>query len=140
MAAFLTNWQNIADNVVDEMPDVTLASMLLERIKHSIELKSGIGQYYRYGSTHKDHTYEFLLGCIRRRATQAQKDRNRERQLQHVTDTLRAPAGAAGEQDDGYTPGKATKKAKKNKEKKEKKVNDAEEAAAGADAPGGKGR
>ena len=50
MAAFLQNWQNIAENVVDEMPDVTLASMLLERIKHSIELKSDIDQYDRYGS------------------------------------------------------------------------------------------
>jgi len=95
------------------------------RIKNSVELKSDIDQYYRYGPTHRDHTCEFLVGCICRRVNQQRKEQNHERQLQHITDTLRAPAGAACNEDaDGNKKkNKKTKKEKKERARKEKAKN-----------------
>ena len=118
MAAFLYQWLNIAENLVDQLPDATMAGLLLERIKHSIELKSDIDQYHRYGPSHRDHTYQFLIGAIQRRVNLARKDANRDREMEAIERSVKGPVGAAGCEEPGRNKNK-NKKAKKDKDKEE---------------------
>ena len=150
MGVFLDQWKNIADNLVDNLPDATMAGMLLFRIKASIELKSDIDHYNRVDMNHKDHSYDFLISCLTRRSIATRKEQNREREQQAVVQALRSSgvAGAAGAEDDRRPPKdkkakkeKADKKPKKEKQSKKDKDDSDEDVRAGAaGAKGGGGR
>ena len=67
MSQFIDQWVDVSMNMRDDVSDDTLALLLLEQIKDSPELKSDIDHYRRVDNNHKDHSFEYLLGCLKRR-------------------------------------------------------------------------
>ena len=122
---FLTQWLNISRNLRDTLSDATLSSLLLIQLKKSTELKSDIDHYNRVGVDHKDHSYEFLLNCLRLRVNLRRQEINQEKQQEAVRQALKSTGGHAT----GAAGAEGDEKTKKQKAKEKRAKSKAAKAA-----------
>jgi len=96
--------------MADQLPEDTLANILVKKLEHSSELKEDIAHYYRQDEDHPDHSYTYLRGimnrCLRRRLQKTRRDEEievlRGKKKGKATDATPGPTAGKGSKGGGH--------------------------------------
>ncbi len=74
--AFLSQWNNILDNMSGELPDVWLRDVFYRRVKDNKDMLEDIKEYNRFREGNPDKTYQWLMEQIQTHIRLKRQNRN----------------------------------------------------------------
>ncbi len=74
--AFLTQWQNLLDNMCAAMPTVNLRDVFYRKIKDVEQLRQDMNRYQRFREDDPDKTYKWLMATVQQEIRLRQQNRN----------------------------------------------------------------
>ena len=104
LRVFMSSWDQVLAGITKVPGNDVLETLFYKQVKNSKSIAHDLNEYHRAEEGSEKHSYDFLLGAVRRHLDRERLESNRDRVARNLAGSQRASTPAVGAEKKTYIP------------------------------------